>query len=102
MRLELDDGTVLEDPSDSDIARALASTARGDNSFAILSHSEMTYLQACEGSRPGLVLEYQEGSLTEHYRSIDEAIPLEQVTRTFQKYAKSDESWLDAATWRRC
>ena len=45
MRLELEDGTVFEQPSEDDIDQALDTLVRNDNSYAILSQDEMTYIQ---------------------------------------------------------
>lgn len=100
MRLELEDGTEIERPTDSDIAAALASLQRRENSFAILSETEMTYLQASAGDGDRFALEYQDGSLVEHYTSIDQNIPLERIVRTFQKYASDDKSWRTEMEWR--
>jgi hypothetical protein len=100
VRLELEGGTTIEHPTDGDIADALASLQQGDNSFAILGQTEMTYLQASGGDGDGFVLEYQDGSLVEHYHSIDRAIPLDRVIRTFQKYGRGDTSWRAETKWR--
>lgn len=101
MHLELEDGTVISSPSAEQIAEALASVDGERNSYAILSHTEMTYIQTSGAGDTGYVLEYQDESLRKHYRSQDEAVSLERVIRAFQQYAKGDDTWKRDFRWVR-
>lgn len=47
------------------------------------------------------VLEYQDGSLSKHYRAVDSPIVLEQVIGAFSKYLRGDESWRNDFTWEK-
>ncbi len=73
----------------------------GVDSFAILSRDELTYLQAGGGPSEGFLLEYQEGSLDQHYRSSEESLSLSTVTSAFRLYAAEDPSWRSGVTWKR-
>lgn len=47
------------------------------------------------------ILEYQEGSVSKHYRAVDSPILLEQVLNAFSKYLRGDESWRSDFTWEK-
>jgi hypothetical protein len=93
--------TGFDDPDPATIAKVLASLDGGHNVLATLGHSELVYLQASGSVQTGFTLEYQEGSLDQHYRSRLLAMPLEEVTVIFQKYARADPSWRNGITWDR-
>ena len=99
MKLKLDGAKALENPGDGEIASALASVDRGDSDVVILDQTELTYIQAYRDIKLGLVVEYQNGSLFEHFRSTDHMVALDRATYTFQKYAKGDLSWQGEIRW---
>src|SRR5262249_44625296 len=57
------------------------------------------YLQVTGGGSAGLALEFQDGSLDQHYRSKDPDLPLALVIDLFQRYARGDQSWRDEVEW---
>jgi hypothetical protein len=101
VKLEPGTGRSIEDPSASQIASELAALAGGVDSFAILSHDELTYIQTAGGPSEGLILEYQQGSTDQHFRSARNDLPISTVTRAFQLYAEHDSSWRSVAAWER-
>jgi hypothetical protein len=107
MRLTLEDGTAIDQPTAEAIERALRTLNwLEDNSFAILERGDMTYLQTAqedvpEVEQPFFVLEYQDGSVSEHYRVCEGPLPLERIIRAFQKYADQDDSWRGEFEWER-
>ncbi len=101
MNLETGTGRQLADPSASQIAEELAALSSGGDSFAVLSRDELTYIQAAGARSEGFILEYQAGSIDQHYRSTDSNLPLSTVTDAFQLYAAEDSSWQSRTTWRR-
>jgi hypothetical protein len=107
MRLTLEIGTVLNNPTAAQIDKALRSLNwLEDNSFAVLAVEDWTYMQTAEEDNPDyqepyFVLEYQEGSLEEHYHAVDGPLTLEQVIEAFQKYAHGDESWREDFEWEK-
>ena len=96
MKLEFENGATFQDPSDGEIAAALSQL----QSYAILSHDELTYVQAAGTSEDGFVLEYQEGDTEEHFACPDRLL-LNQITTAFIAYAKGDASWRSAFRWEK-
>ena len=101
MDLETGTGGKIANPSASQIAEELAALPGGVDSFAILSRDELTYIQTTGGPSAGFLLEYQEGSLDQHYRSTEETLSLSTITNAFQLYAAEDPSWRPLVTWKR-
>ena len=71
----------------------------GDDSFAILSWLPMVYIQCMGSEREGFVLEYQEGSLDQHFIASDDHLSLAAVTRAFHSAASGDEGWRTQVAW---
>ncbi len=100
MELSTGTGQQFSDPTPAEIAGVLASLPGGEDSFAILEQDDMVYIQTAGGaSEAGFVLEYQEGSLERHYRSTNDELPLETVTRAFQLYAARNPAWKSLTSW---
>ena len=93
--------TGFDDPDAATIAKVLASLDGDRHVLATLGHSELVYLQASGSVQAGFALEYQEGSLDQHYKSQITALPLEQATEIFQQYARGEESWRRGLEWER-
>jgi len=76
-----------------------------EDPFAVLDAGDYEYLQTL-WTPDGYVLEYQEQSLTQHYRAV-RRLTADEVTRAFQLYARGDRAWLsgfkfehlDPETW---
>jgi hypothetical protein len=99
MQLELESGSqIIRDPTEKDICAYV-----GIEGFAILSVSEYTYIQCAEhDERTGeFQLEYQDGSVDEHYRAADEPITLDRILTAFVKYLRKDESWRSDFDWEK-
>ncbi len=107
MRLTLENGTVIDNPTAAQIDAAVRSLNwREDNAFAILEQSEWTFMQTAQNDDPErqvpvFFLDYQEGSLKKHYHAVDEQIALDRVLTAFQKYGRGDASWRDDFEWER-
>jgi hypothetical protein len=101
LEFETGSGPKIFEPTSSQIAEELAALPGGIDSFAILSHDEMTYIQAAGGASERFLLEYQEGSIDQHYRSTSNDLSLSTVTEAFSLYASGDPSWKSLATWER-
>ncbi|MCA9758835.1 MAG: hypothetical protein KDA27_23780 [Candidatus Eisenbacteria bacterium] len=59
----------------------------------------MFYVQTAGDPDDGFLLEYQEGSLDQHFQSVRQDLPLETVEKTFQMYLVNDSSWKSGAEW---
>ena len=91
--------TRFDQLDDATIAKVLASLDGSRNVLATLERSELVYLQAEGAVREGFVLEYQDGSLDQRFRSRDPAVPLAQVTEIFKAYARGEATWRAGLAW---
>jgi hypothetical protein len=99
MKLDLN-GTELTQPiDDALIARSLQALNGDDDSFLVLSKDEMSYIQTCRESDGHYVLEYQEGSLAEHYECADEMLNFQKVSMVFTSYLNGTDEWKTALRW---
>src|SRR6516162_10003148 len=98
MDLGLESGKVIHGTTEDDIL----SYIEGEN-FAILSTDSNTYIQCAEQKEPPFeyILEYQDGSMEEHYRAVDEPITLDWVISAFIKYLRDDPSWRSDFRWEK-
>jgi hypothetical protein len=98
MNLELASGRILEMVSED----AIRSSIAGEE-YAILGPNSDVYMQCAQRKeRPyDYVLEFQDGSLDEHYQAVDGPIPLERVLAAFVKYLRRDASWRFDFEWEK-
>jgi hypothetical protein len=99
VKLEMENGFVQEDPSAAAIAEALSTLGAKGGSFAILGRDDMTYIQASGSMKDGCDLEYQEGSLSRHFRATNASISLQEVIAAFQDYAAGGSQWQSRFQW---
>jgi hypothetical protein len=97
--LELDDGTIYDDPTASEVAEAIASLDGEHVTLAILRHDAQTYAQVSGGGLGGFEVEYQDGSVHRHFAAA-EPPTISQVTRMFQAFADGDPSFRSACQWK--
>lgn len=96
MDLELESGTKIPDATEHDVLTRI----EGEE-FVILSVDPDSYIQCAEQVKPpyGYILEYQDGSVDEHYQTVDAPISLERVIAGFLKYLRDDPSWRTDFRW---
>jgi hypothetical protein len=99
MRLEVNGKLLSKNLDDQAIVQALQNLTGEGDSFAILSKTEMTYIQTTGSPAEGFVLEYQDGSLDLHFRCSEEHLDLEKVIRAFTLYLRGDERWRTEFSW---
>ena len=75
----------------------------GENCNGILSpiEDQMTYIQCAKQDEQIYHLEYQDGSLDEHYRAADEQITRDRVLSAFRKFLRGDASWRTDFRWEK-
>jgi hypothetical protein len=102
VRLEVANGQVLENPSADHVAGALSTLPGGEaDSFAILERADGHFMQ-CSGSwKVGFTLEYQDGSVEEHFQCADRRLSLSHVIEAFQAYLANDDRWRTMFLWRK-
>lgn len=98
MKLELGSGRVIREATAEDIRASIAG-----QEFAILSTDPETYIQCTqpEASPAGYALEYQDGSLDDHYRAAEGAMALDRVISAFTKFVHGDPSWRTDCRWEK-
>jgi hypothetical protein len=69
--------------------------------YLILSKDEMTYIQTAisDYQEEGFIIEYQEGSLSNHFITVDKNIPVEKVVIAFISYLNCDDDWKTSFEW---
>jgi hypothetical protein len=92
---------TVRNPTAGDIRRAVKSISTTDaNPFVVLGKgaSGLTYIQAALEADSEWTVEYQDGHLDQHFRTL-ENLRTEEVVRLFISYAEAEESWREAADW---
>lgn len=98
--LEMRWGKEIEEPSLPHVREVVEKLNGSVDSFAILHKSEFTYLQCHGGKLDGYNLEYQEGSLDQHFECTDN-LTEEDVIEIFQAYRSGDENWRTKFNWEK-
>jgi hypothetical protein len=99
MILSLESGRNIRNVTEADI---LANIVYGET-FAILLCNDDTYMHCAQQQVApyDYVLEYQEGSVEQHYEAVDGPITLERVRSAFLKYLRDDPSWRLDFRWEK-
>ncbi len=100
MTLEVENQKNIDNPSAEQIDEAISSLQLPSPSFAILSHSSMEYVQTAFGKGDGLLLEYQDGSVENHFQSIQTDLSQKKVAEVFCAFNNCDSSWKHSVEWR--
>lgn len=100
MILSLQDGTVLEDPEEGEISALLDFLRTPDNTFAVLTRGEWTFLRAERDPVHRFVLRRCEGNPQERFRTVSSRLGLDTVREAFVAFAREDRSWQDELDWQ--
>jgi hypothetical protein len=92
---------VTKQPDENVIRETLLALQQQKKGFCILSQSELTYIQTAHRSSLGFNLEYQDGSLEDHYACTQAEILLEDVHKAFLLFLNQDEQLETLFTWER-
>jgi hypothetical protein len=98
MQLTTTSGHVIDNPGAEQIERELRTLSGGADSFLILSRDELTYLQVAGGGEDPFTLEYQDGSLERHYRTVRD-VSLDSAIRVFMAYRERGDRWHALVEW---
>lgn len=99
MKLELSGAEVEKEFDDALIKNLLGSLKSDDDSFLILSKDTASYIQTAKAGDGFFVLEYQEGSLENHYECVDKQLNLQKVSMAFSSYFNGTDEWKTALKW---
>ncbi len=94
-------GGRLDELSLPHIREAIEDLTGGGDPFVILTKSGAgrSYLQVAGSKVDGYSLKYQEGSLDNHYRCVEDNLDEEQVITAFQAYRRNEASWKISLSW---
>ncbi len=101
MQLIIGGNKVNEEVTNSLIERSIWGLKDETDSFAILEKDEMHYIQTSGDSENGFILEYQNGSIEEHFTCTNEPIDTNRVIKAFQSYLAQDRKWITEYTWEK-
>ena len=99
MILNINHEREIENPDDATIERELAGLT--DDEFAILAQDDEVYLQTLVDPDAGLILEYQEGSIQEHFNTVDPPGSIQEVIAAFISYSNGTDAWKTQFEWER-
>lgn len=99
VKLVLNGETVSDSPDKYGIRQTLESLVDQEEGFAILSKAEMTYIQAAYRGGEEFIMEYQDGSTSEHYDCISPDLDLTKVVGAFTMFLNSDEGLVTDFEW---
>lgn len=99
MKLELSGTEITQALDKALLETSLHSLSGDDDSFLILSKDDMSYIQTCRSSDGSFVLEYQEGSLEQHYECADDMLNHQKILLAFSSYLEGSDKWKTEFTW---
>ncbi len=99
IRLTLENDTIINNPTSTQVALAISTLNTTENTFAILESDDLTYIQTGYQNAGEFVLEFQDGSLDKHYQTTVET-PYE-VLAAFQGFLESRETWKQTIDWQK-
>lgn len=99
LRLTSENWTLIDNPTKAQISTALESLNADGNSFALLEITDSVYLETCFQAEGGYIVEYQAGSLDQHFQAIID--DLTSLTPLFHDYAGGNDSWKSKCVWER-
>jgi hypothetical protein len=71
------------------------------DAYIILSSSEYTYMQCAGDQNVGFQLEYQAGSVDEHYQATEAPLDTDTIILKFSEYLAGKPSWKDGVKWKK-
>lgn len=104
MKLERSDTLQINNPVEKDLIEAFSDFGNTDpDDFIILSKNDMTYIQSANSDfeGEGLILEFQEGNLDNHFQCTDTNISKEIILDAFLAYLNEDNSWKEKFIWEK-
>jgi hypothetical protein len=100
LQLQVESGKLIKGVTAAQLRKAITG-----EKFAILGGGSRsgTYIQTAEQDEAPFryILEYQDGSLSEHFEAVHQGIELDAIIAAFTKYLAGDASWRDDFTWKR-
>jgi hypothetical protein len=94
-------GDTISEPVTADlIARSINSLDGDGDSFAILARDSQVYIQTSGDICNGFILEYRNGSESEHYVCTNPHLSADKVIKAMQRYLENDSRWKTDIDWQ--
>lgn len=93
-------GNELKNPPLTHVRECIEALNGNNDSFAILSRSEYTYVQCVGGKLQGYRVEFQDGSVNEHYYCTKN-LKRKEVIKIFQNYREGNDIWRTDYDWEK-
>lgn len=102
MRLQLADGSVIENPTPQALAENLGTLRVPGCEFAVLETDRPGfYMQTAKNQDGSFILEHQEGSLAKHYNLPYNIVDVDDVIEAFSSYLLNDDRWRKNHEWQK-
>jgi len=102
-QLDLCGEIVVDKPDKKTLTRLVREYASRDDFFAVLERQSNQYMQTAGSEKTGIyILEVQEGSLDDHQRCSDTALPLDTVLAAMTSYLAGSDQWRTDVQWEPC
>jgi hypothetical protein len=98
-RLTSENWTLIDNPTNEQITATLELLNADGNSFALLEITDMIYLQTRSRADSDYIVEYQAGSLEQHFQATIADLKL--LASLFHDYADGNNRWHSKCDWER-
>ncbi len=71
------------------------------DAYLILNAPDGKFMQCTGDHRVGFHLEYQDGSVDEHYQAAQDRLEAETIILKLSQYAKGNSGWKDGIDWKK-
>lgn len=99
MELEVSGTVMSRNATEAEVITALRAIAPDIGNFAILTRADATFIQTAYWGY--FALEYQDGSVDEHYQCIAPTLSVDAVIAAFLSYLRGDGRWRTEYVWER-
>jgi hypothetical protein len=94
-------GESMNAPTADDIKQAFDAMLRGDIEYVILENENTgAFIQAAGVPDEYFVLEYQEGSLDQHFQAANPDLTPEKALAAFLEFNRGESAWKLRFTWK--
>jgi hypothetical protein len=100
VRFEVEGAAPIDNPTPEQVEQGLRTLEPANRDYAILEQQASTYLQTAPNGDGTYLLEFQDGSLDQHYRA-SRPLQLDDLIGAFGAYRRQDASWRSRYEWQK-
>ncbi len=102
MQLDISGARIIQDPTVEEMKEAIDGLKIPHDPFLILgTEGYDSYIQCCGDAEEGFDLEYQEGSIENHYQAINANFGANEILARFLSYAAGGNEWHNGIEWEK-